>query len=239
MAVIFVLGAMGADYYPSLTAVNHDHAKMRDLVNQQTEVGILLALPGLLATLAMAPWVIRIFYTAEFAQAADLLQWYALGCMGQVVSWPLGFIILAKGAARLFAGVETGVRLLHLILTAVLLVGMGIEGVSVAFFFLYIIYTLSLLFLTHRMIGFSWSRGVLKLLVVMCPAMITGFLVVRFLSPLIATISGLLLTTVVSIFCLRGLLVRLGPEHKVCRLALKVPLLRFLVSRGVFNGSKC
>ncbi|TXK65582.1 oligosaccharide flippase family protein [Alkalisalibacterium limincola] len=48
----FVLGAMGADFYPRLTSVIHDRAAAMRAVNEQTEIGILLALPGLLGTLA-------------------------------------------------------------------------------------------------------------------------------------------------------------------------------------------
>jgi PST family polysaccharide transporter len=64
---------MGADYYPRLTGVAHDHAAVNRLVNEQTEIGLLLAVPGLLATLALAPWIIRLFYTSEFLPAVELL----------------------------------------------------------------------------------------------------------------------------------------------------------------------
>jgi len=71
--VNFVLSAMGADYYPRLTGVAHDPAAVNRLVNEQTEIGLLLAVPGLLATLALAPWIIRLFYTSEFLPAVELL----------------------------------------------------------------------------------------------------------------------------------------------------------------------
>lgn len=149
MFVNFVLGAMGADYYPTLTAINTDHKKMRELVNQQTEIGLLLATPGLCATLAFAPWVIELFYTSEFAQSADLLRWFALGCIGRVASWPLGFIILAKGYSRLFILTETAINITHLILIILLLNWIGIEGVAIAFPVLYLVYTVMMLSLIH------------------------------------------------------------------------------------------
>ncbi len=98
----FVLGAMAADYYPRLMAVAHDHATLNQLVNEQTEIGLLLAVPVLLATMALAPWVIRVFYTAEFLPAVELMQWFVLGCLGRVISWPLGFVMLALGKSRWF-----------------------------------------------------------------------------------------------------------------------------------------
>jgi PST family polysaccharide transporter len=72
------------------------------MVNEQTEIGLLLAGPGLLATLTFAPWVIRIFYSGQFEPAVEILRWICLGMMLRVVSWPMGYILLAQGARRAF-----------------------------------------------------------------------------------------------------------------------------------------
>jgi len=63
----FVLGAMATDYYPRLTAAISDTATATRLVNEQTEVALLLCAPVLLAMLGLAPWVIHLLYSAEFA----------------------------------------------------------------------------------------------------------------------------------------------------------------------------
>ena len=230
LIVNFILSAMAADYYPSLTAVNKDHSKMRTLVNRQTEVGILLALPGLLGTLALAPWAIKIFYTAEFAQASDLLQWFSLGCLGRVISWPLGFIILAKGASRLLVMAETITNVLHVGLIIVFLHFMGIEGVAIAFWLLYIFHIFLMLIISRKLINFSWSSAVLKLFGIMIPLVTITFAAGRLLPELPATIAGLVITAGVSAFSLHGLSQRLGPDHKLCNFALKIPILKLLIS---------
>src|SRR5206468_11568354 len=75
----FVLGAMGTDYYPRLTAVIQDHEAVNRLVNQQTEVALLLAGPVFLAMLGLSPWVIELLYSARFGDAAIVLRWQILG----------------------------------------------------------------------------------------------------------------------------------------------------------------
>jgi len=60
-----ILGAMGMDFYPRLTAVAEDNDACNQMVNEQTEVGLLIAAPGILATLTFAPLVIHIFYSAS------------------------------------------------------------------------------------------------------------------------------------------------------------------------------
>ena len=70
-------------------------------MNEQTLVGLLLAGPGVLATLTFAPLVIALFYSAKFGAAVGVLRWICLGAMLQVITWPMGFIIVAKGQAGL------------------------------------------------------------------------------------------------------------------------------------------
>ena len=48
----FILQAMGTDFYPRLTAIAQNSEECNRVVNEQAQVSILLAGPGLLATLA-------------------------------------------------------------------------------------------------------------------------------------------------------------------------------------------
>src|SRR6185437_15065321 len=68
----FILQAMGADFYPRLTASANDNAECNRLVNEQAFIGLLLGGPGVLATLTLAPLVITIFYTARFYAAVEI-----------------------------------------------------------------------------------------------------------------------------------------------------------------------
>ena len=49
----------------------------------------------MLATLTFAPLVIALFYAAKFAPAVGILRWVCLGITLRVISWPMGFIIIA------------------------------------------------------------------------------------------------------------------------------------------------
>ena len=71
----FILQAMAADFYPRLTSSAGDNTACNRLVNEQTLVGLLLAGPGVLATLTFAPLVISLFYTAKFGAAVGILRW--------------------------------------------------------------------------------------------------------------------------------------------------------------------
>ena len=66
---------MGADFYPRLTAVSKDNPECCRLVNEQAQISLLLAGPGVIATLSFATLVLALFYSVEFQAAVGLLRW--------------------------------------------------------------------------------------------------------------------------------------------------------------------
>lgn len=229
MFVGFILQAMGTDFYPRLTYVAHDNRKVNQLVNEQTEIGLLLAVPGMLAILVLAPWIIQIFYTAKFAAAAELLPWFVLGCLGRVISWPMGFITLAKGKAHWMVFTESSASLLHILLIWIGLHYLGVLGVAVAFFVLYVFYTVLMKFVSYQLSGFNWNSDVWKLLVTILP--VTGglFLVSQFMQGIYSTIIGTIVTFASVVYCLRELTRRLGSEHRICNFINRIPLVHYLI----------
>jgi PST family polysaccharide transporter len=222
----FILTAMSADFYPRLSSVAQSHPQMNQLVNEQTEVGILLALPGIVATLNFAPALLHVFYSTKFLAAADLLPWFALGIFGRVLSWPSAFIVLAKGAACTFALMETGVAVAQMVFVLLGLHWFGIAGAALAFTMTYAVYTLTLLLITRWLVGFRWNYGLWRLIG------ITGLLILGSLAlhwqlrgwAEIAT--GLLLTGFATWVSLQEILRRLGPEHRIVALITQIPGIR-------------
>lgn len=222
--VNFILGAMVADYYPGLSALSGDHGAMRELVDRQTEIGLLLAFSGVLATIVLAPWIVRLLYSEQFGSAAGLLQWFSLGCLGRVLSWPMGFVVVAKGRVRLFSLLEACIHLLHLALIRLLLELAGLEGVAIAYFVLYAIVAVLMSAVARRMIGYSWSRSLRRLVLGM--GLTAAFVLVccRCLPSPLGTGVGMLTTIVACLACLRAVVSRLGPEHRLSRIARRLRL---------------
>lgn len=153
----FILQAMGTDFYPRLSAMANDDAACNRLVNEQARVSMLLAGPGLLATLSLSPLVMVVFYSNQFADAVPLLRWFCVGMLLRVVAWPMGFIILAKGRQKVFFWTEVAANVLHVGLAWLLLQWIGLAGVGVAFAGLYVWHGLLIYFLVRKMSGFRWS----------------------------------------------------------------------------------
>jgi PST family polysaccharide transporter len=165
----FILQAMGADFYPRLTAVAQDHSESNRLVNEQAHISLLLAGPGVIATLTLAPVVLSLFYSSEFQSAVVLLRWICLGMMLRVVAWPMGFIVIAKGAQQVFFWSEVAAAAVHVGLAWILVPRLGVNGAGVAFCALYVWHSLLMYVLVRRMTGFSWSGPNLRLCAVLLP----------------------------------------------------------------------
>jgi len=91
-----------------------------------------------------------------------VLRWCTLGILGRVFSWPMGFVILAKGKGQLFLLTEIFASSLHLGAVFIFIQIWGLNGAGVAFMVLYVIYTALMLFVVRRLVGSTWDRHTLK-----------------------------------------------------------------------------
>lgn len=158
----FILQSMGADFYPRLTAIANDNVECNRVVNEQAHVSMLLAGPGVIATLAFAPLVIAFFYTPKFEGAVEILRWLCLGMTLRVISWPLGFIIVAKNVQNLLLFSELAWTVVYLGLAWVCVDFFGLKGAGIAFFGSYVFHVLMVYVFTRRLSGFSWSGANLQ-----------------------------------------------------------------------------
>lgn len=231
MFASLVLTAMASDFYPRLAASARDPGRVNELVNQQTEIGILLALPGLVGTLMLAPWAIELLYSPEFAPATYLMPGFVLGVLGRVVSWPMSYILVARSESRIFIALETTVGALHVALAAGLMHALDLAGVAWAFATLYVVYTAMLVGVAYRLTGFRWSSGALR--VGASGLALTGVSVTAFylLDRTASLFAGITLTVATTAFVLRSLASRLGDEHRLVRSLVGLPGGRWLLSQ--------
>lgn len=163
----FVLSAMGTDYYPRLAAIIHDPERANSLVNDQTEVAILLAGPVILAMLAFAPWIIDLLYTDGFGPTVTILRWQILGDVLKIISWPLGFIILASGKGTIFMLKEVAVIGVFVVVTWFLIPYFEIEATGAAYFLMYGMNVPLLLIIVRALTGFSWESRVIRDIIIL------------------------------------------------------------------------
>jgi PST family polysaccharide transporter len=207
-----ILSAMGMDFYPRLTAVAENNNACNRMVNEQTEVGLFIAVPGIIATLTFAPLIIQIFYSASFTPAYEVLRWQIMGIFLRVVSWPMGFILLAKGKGNIFFWTELSANAVHIALVLGGITFWGLKGTGIAFFGLYIFVTIMIFAVVHHLSNFQWTATNLRLIGITSAGVAFTFLLPQWLSHNLTLVFGGLLTLLSTIYSLRALYRLVGPE---------------------------
>lgn len=213
----FVLAAMATDYYPRLSAAINDPAKATRLVNEQTEVVLLLSTPAILALLGLAPWVIQLLYSAEFGPAVHILRWHLVGDMLRVMSWPLCYILIASGAGRSLVMNES---LCIGIFVGTIFFGLPIFGVTatgIAFLAQYLAYLPIFWWLGHRLIGFRYKRIVANQAAAALVAVVAVDLTARW-SEWAGAVVGLTLATLMGFWAVVRLSKKTGLEPRLAQI---------------------
>ena len=153
----FILQAMGADFYPRLTASIHNHANANRLVNEQTLIGLLLAGPGVLATLTFAPLVIALFYSAKFGAAVDRPTLDLSGRHAASDYMADGLHHRSQRQAGLFFFAELAWAIVAAGLAWVCIKSYGLNGAGIAFFGSYVFHAFLIYPIVRRLTGFRWS----------------------------------------------------------------------------------
>ena len=205
MYVGFILQAMGSDFYPRLTAVATNHGECNRLVNEQAQISLLLAGPGVIATLTFAPVVIAIFYSTRFVGAVEPLRWICLGMTLRVIAWPMGFIVLAKGARSIFFWTEVACTVIHVGLAWLLVPKFGLAGATMAFFGLYTWHSILIYAIVRRLTGFRWSAANKQTGLVLLPLIGFVFGAALWLPVAAATVVGVIATLWGGVYSLRVL----------------------------------
>jgi PST family polysaccharide transporter len=213
----FVLQAMGADFYPRLVAVANDNAECNRLVNEQAHASLLLAGPGVLGTLTFAPAVLSLFYTAEFSAAVEILRWICLGMALRVISWPMGFVIVAADRRLTFFLTESAWAAVNLTLTWLCVAWLGLEGVGIAFFASYVFHCLLIYPIVHRISGFHCSRASFRTALLLIAAAGIVFTSFRLLPLALSTVFGALFTLISAALSMKFFLKLASPEHTPAR----------------------
>ena len=210
----FLLGAMGADYYPRLTEVIHDKVAAIRLMNDQAQLGLAIGGPVLLLLIGLAPWVITLLYSAEFDPAVTLLQWQTVGNVFKIASWALGFSIVATGRAKTFFFVELSFNIVFLSMVFVFMPHVGLKVTAYAFVLGYLVHMNMIYLVARQTLGFRWQALSLGLLG-LHTSLGVALLVLALLAPLAAAIASPLLTAATGLIGLRIVLSKVGKHGRL------------------------
>lgn len=232
MYTSFILQAMGSDFYPRLTAAGADDGECNRLVNEQARVSLLLAGAGIVAMLTFAPVIVRVFYAASFAPAVGALRWISLGTAMQVISWPMGFILVARNAKTLFLASDAAWAVVHIGLAWLGLRAYGLPGAGLAFFGAYVFHAVFNYALASRLTGFRWTAENLRAGALYLGTIGAAFAAFSWLPFGWAMGAGTLLAVASGLYSVRALATLVAPE------TIPPQIRRLLLRTGLMDGTR-
>jgi hypothetical protein len=105
----------------------------------------------------------------------------------------------------------------------------GPLGAAFALALNYVAYTICVLWVGWKLIGFKWSEGVIQLIAFSAVLVAVASAAAFFMAPMARYLLGLALTVIAAATSLRGLSKRLGNEHRLVMALCRIPGARRLL----------
>ncbi|MEI7879367.1 MAG: oligosaccharide flippase family protein [bacterium] len=216
-----VLQAMSADYFPRIASISTGARDVNESINEQLVTTVLLAAPGIVATLVMAPLVIELFYAHSFMPAVGVLRWYLLGALVRVMAWPFSMALYARGAMRMIFLADGAFYLVNLLLLVPASMKFGLNGVGMAFFVASCINCVVAFCVSQRIFSFQFM-GIAKRYVITVISLVGASLsCMVLLPPGYKTVLGVLIAMVAALHSLYAF-AELIPAGRLESVACKV-----------------
>lgn len=177
-----VFNAMGADYYPKLSFVAHDNELSKDVINKQTEIGLLVICPVIIVFIVCIKWVIVFLYSNQFGGIDEMIRWAALGMLFRVTSWSLGFFILAKGASKIYFLNALPFEAFFLVTNIFGYRFCGLAGLGMSFIFGYLVSSIQVFIVCRIVYNFSFNLSVIRIFSIQFMLATSCLLAEKFLS---------------------------------------------------------
>jgi O-antigen/teichoic acid export membrane protein len=158
-----VFSAMATDYFPRLSGIAHEIGKAKNIINQQAEVALLILAPILTVFLIFINWVVILFYSTRFLPVNNMIHWAALGIFFKAASWPIAYLLVAKGDTKLFFYNELTSNIYMLGFNILGYQWNGLEGLGISFLLGYLIYVVQVCILAKRKYTFSFEKAFYKI----------------------------------------------------------------------------
>lgn len=161
-----VFAAMGADFFPRLSGVSKDNTKIRALVNQQSEIVMLIVAPLAILLIMTAPLMIRLLLSKEFLPLISVVRFMGIGLFFKAMAYPMGYISFAKGDKKFFFWFDgvTG-NIMTLILNIIFYYKWGLIGIGISFTVSFFLFSGLYVLITRWRYDFYYSLSFYKMLV--------------------------------------------------------------------------
>ena len=201
-----VFSAMETDYFPRVSAVARHRKKMRDTVNRQIEVSLLIVAPMLVGLIVFMPIVIPLLFTRDFMPVVGMAQVAVFAMYIKAVSLPISYLTLARGDSMAYLVIEAADDVLLVLFMVAGYTHWELLGTGFALVAFYLVDFIIVYAYTYLRYGYCFSLLVMQYVAIQFPLGLAAYIVTFVDRPFIYWTLGCLLCFVslaVSIHVLR------------------------------------
>lgn len=157
-----VFTAMETDFFPRLSAVNHDIEATNLTVNRQMEVSLLILAPMLTALIVFLPVLIPLMFSQEFLPVIAMAQVSVLAMFFKVLTLPVAYITLARGKSMYYLFFELSYNVMLVLLIIFGYEQWGLIGTGIAITLAHVFDYLMINGIARWLYGYKMSSAVMK-----------------------------------------------------------------------------
>jgi O-antigen/teichoic acid export membrane protein len=196
-----VFTAMATDYFPRLASTK-DNKECINLINQQIEMALLIVAPICIALMIALPVVIKLLYSSAFLGTIPMVEWVLISVTLKAIAWSIGFLFLAKADYSTSFKIDNITNILFLSGYVVMYSIMGLQGLGIAEFILYLLGMLLTFYYARKKYDFIFHKNTTEIIFLTFAISLSVFLVLKLmgrnLSSYIISIILLILTSYLS-----------------------------------------
>ena len=194
MYIGIILTAMGVDFMPRLMKSIGDKSLVRKMVNEQMELGTLLAGVGVVLLMIFSDQILTILYSSEFSAGATIIRWQILGVSLRVLGFPLSHSVMAFNKPIWYVVIQGIFALIEYLLLIFFTKKYGFDGLGISYFAGYIIFMIMWYIATSKLFGFRFSRKLVYILMITWIGAFLSFIIVTSLDGLLLVLVGIIFT---------------------------------------------
>lgn len=198
-----VFAAMETDFFPRLSALQHDIPGMNVTINHQIEVSLLIVGPMLVALIIGLPVAIPLLFSSKFVAVTPMAQVAILAMFFHAIDLPIEYVPLAKGDSLTFLVVEVIYDLVFVLMVVYGYQLWDLVGTGVALFASHLLNCVAVVIFYHYKYKVTLSSRVVLISSVLITMGIAAYAVTLFFEDYVYWIVGIALTAVSTIVSLR------------------------------------
>ena len=198
-----VFSAMESDYFPRLSAVNQDNASVRNVVNRQMEVSLLVICPMLSGLIVLLPFFIPLLFSSKFLPIVGMAQITSIAMLFKAMSLPMAYVNLAKGNSKVYLLLESFYAVMFVTLVITGFSRFGLAGAGIAIVVAHIVEYAAIFACLRLRHEFRMSAVSLRSVAFQLPLLLVVYLITLTLNGIAYWVAGTTLTLLASTYSLK------------------------------------